>query len=185
MTFESMPFRTVFTAGIFAATIGAALAQGISDAPAPNEAAPGTTADRITAAVAARELRAMNYTVEVATDTRGDPRLTTTVDGFKWAVFFYGCDKDGTLEERRCTSLQFFSGYTMNSPVSALTMNKWNAENRYTRSYTGTTDGRSAARISMDVMFSGTGADPARMFRAYFSMMKHQTAEFRKLINFN
>ena len=42
-----------------------------------------------------------------------------------------------------------------------------------------------AARISMDVMFSGTGADPARMFRAYFSMMKHQTTEFRKLINFN
>ena len=32
---------------------------------------------------------------------------------------------------------------------------------------------------------SGTGADPARMFRAYFSMMKHQTTEFRKLINFN
>ena len=44
MTFESMPFRTVFAAGAFAATIGAAVAQGISDAPTPNETAPGTTA---------------------------------------------------------------------------------------------------------------------------------------------
>jgi hypothetical protein len=36
----------------------------------------------------------------------------------------------------------------------------------------------------MDVMFAGTGADPAKNFRAHLNMMKHQTAEFRKLIDF-
>jgi len=81
-------------------------------------------------------------------------------------------------------SLQFFSGYSLSQPVSSLTMNKWNAENRYTRGYTATTDQGPAARISMDVMFANTGGEPARVFRAYFNMMKHQTTQFRKLINF-
>ena len=145
---------------------------------------PGAT-DRITAGVVARELRAMGYQVEVTAGTDGDPRIATTVDSYKWAVFFYGCAKEGDLEQRSCLSIQFFSGYSVQQPVSAFTMNKWNSENRYTRGYTATTDSGPAARISMDVMFGNTGADPAKNLRAYFSMMKYQTAEFRKLINFN
>lgn len=140
--------------------------------------------DRITAGIVARELRAMGLPAEVNTDSGGDPRIATTVDGYKWAIFFYGCPKTGDLEQRQCLSLQLFSGYTLQQPASSFTMNKWNSENRYTRGYTGTSDQGPAARISMDVMFGNTGADPVRNFRAYFNMMKHQNAEFRKLINF-
>jgi hypothetical protein len=141
--------------------------------------------DRINAAIVARELRAMGYQVEVNAGTDGDPRIATTVDGYRWAIFFYGCAKEGEIEQRSCLSIQFFSGYGMQQPVSAFTMNKWNSENRYTRAYTATTDSGPAARISMDVMFGNTGADPAKNLRAYFSMMKYQTTQFRKLINFN
>jgi hypothetical protein len=140
--------------------------------------------DRVTAGLIARELRAMGLPAEVSPDSGGDPRIATTVDTYKWAIFFYGCAKEGDLENRPCLSLQFFSGYSLSQPVSSLTTNKWNAENRYTRAYTATTDQGPAARISMDVMFGSTSGEPARVFRAYFNMMKHQTAQFRKLINF-
>ncbi len=153
------------------------------DQPVPPPA-PGAS-DRITPGIVARELRAMGLTVEVTAGSDGDPNVSTTVDGYKWAVFFYGCAKEGELEQRSCLSLQFFSGYSVQQPVSSLTMNKWNAENRYTRAYTATTDSGPAARISMDVMFGNTGADAARNFRSHFDMMKYQTTQFRKLINFN
>jgi hypothetical protein len=146
---------------------------------------PSGASDRITASIVARELRAMGYQVEVSAGSDGDPRVSTTVDGYKWAVFFYGCAKEGELEQRSCLSIQFFSGYSMQQPVSAFTMNKWNSENRYTRGYTATTESGPAARLSMDVMFGNTGADPSKNFRSYFNMMKYQTTQFRKLVNFN
>ena len=154
-----------------------------SDQPPPPAA--NGAGDRVTAGIVARELRAMGYQAEVSAGTDGDPRIATTVDGYKWAVFFYGCAKDGELEQRSCLSVQLFSGYTVSQPVSAFTMNKFNAENRYVRAYTAQTSSGQAARISMDVMFGGTGADPAKNFRAHLNMMKHQTTQFRKLINFN
>jgi len=173
---------------------GIAFAQGISEpggpTPTPPATPPGTSTapasgDRVTAAIVLRELRQLGVAADVNADSRGEPRIEATVDKYKWAIFFYGCDKDGALEQRTCASLQFFSGYTMNSPISALTMNKFNAENRYIRAYTAITGQTFAARISMDVMFGGTGGDPARVFRSYFTMMKFQTTEFRKLIKFD
>ncbi|HEY7610235.1 MAG TPA: hypothetical protein VIF14_13455 [Alphaproteobacteria bacterium] len=151
----------------------------------PPSPPPSTGSDRITAAIVVRELQAMGYQAEVSAGSDGDPRIATTVDSYKWAIFFYGCPKTGALEQRECLSLQFFSGYSVSQPVSGFTMNKWNSENRYTRGYTATTDKGPAARISMDVMFGNTGADPSKNFRQYFNMMKYQTTQFRKLINFN
>jgi hypothetical protein len=156
-----------------------------SDPPTPTSPPATATADRITPGIVMRELRALGFQAELTAGTDGDPRVAITVESYKWAVFFYGCGKAGELEQRQCLSLQFFSGYSLKEPVSAFTMNKWNAENRYTRAYTATTDQGPAARISMDVMFGSTGADPGKNFRAYFNMMKYQTAQFRKLINFN
>ena len=180
-----VPNRAILATAAFVLTAGIAAAQGLSEpggaAPTPNS----PTTDRVTAAIVARELRAMGLPADVVADRGGEPRIDTTVDNFKWSIFFYGCQKEGELEQRTCLSLQFFSGYSMTTPVSALTTNKFNAENRYTRTYTATTAQGHAARIAMDVMFANTGANPARLFRAAFTMMKHQATEFRKLINFN
>lgn len=153
------------------------------DTPTPPPAA--GAGDRVTAAVVMRELRALGYQAELSTASDGDPRIATTVDGYKWAIYFYGCAKQGELDQRSCLSLQFFSGYTVSQPVSTFTMNKFNAENRYIRAYTAQTASGQAARISMDVMFGDTGADPGKNFRVHLNMMKHQTIQFRKLINFN
>ncbi len=161
-----------------------------STAPTPSTGEPPTppangAGDRVTAAIVMRELRALGYQAELSTASDGDPRIAVSVEGYKWAVFFYGCAKQGDLDQRSCLSLQFFSGYNVSQPVSAFTMNKFNSENRYIRAYTANTERGQAARISMDVMFGGTGADPAKNFRAHLNMMKYQTSQFRKLINFN
>jgi len=173
-----------FVMTTFAVTASVAAAQGISE-PGGSSSPDATATDRVTAAIVARELRAMGLPADVIADSGDEPRVDTTVDRFKWSIFLYGCQKEGALAERPCLSLQFFSGYSMTTPVSALTTNKFNAENRYTRTYTATTARGHAARIAMDVMFANTGADPARLFRTAFTMMKHQNAQFRKLINFN
>ena len=55
----------------------------------------------------------MGYQVEVSAGSDGDPSVATTVDGYKRAVFFYGCAKEGELEQRSCLSIQLFSGYSV------------------------------------------------------------------------
>jgi hypothetical protein len=153
------------------------------DAPAPPAAG---SSDRITAGIAMRELRAMGYQATLDADSRGVPRITVNVDGYRWGIGFYTCDNGPQLEDRRCGSLQFYSGYTMNAPVSTVTMNKWNTEKRFARGYTFTnSDGKPTAQVEIDVYYINSGADPGRMFRGYFSIMKIQAADFRKLINFN
>ncbi len=193
MPISNAASRAAFiAAALIAFTAGTASAEGINplppgpgpsrgDQPAP----PAAAGDRVTAAVVMQQLRAMGYQAELSTGSDGDPRIITTVDGYRWGIFFYGCAKAGASEQRSCLSLQFYSSYTLQQPVSSFTMNKFNAENRYIRAFTGQTNEGPAARISMDVMFADTGADPGRNFRAHFNMMKHQTIQFRKLINFN
>lgn len=182
---RSMTMRAALAAAALAASAGIASAQGLGTPGEPTPDSKPGAGDRVNAAIVARELRAMSLPAEVSADSGGEPRIETTVDRFKWTILFHGCDKDGALEQRSCISIQFFSGYTLKNPVSTLTMNKFNSENRYTRAYTATTAQGPAARISMDVMFGGTGAEPGRQFRATFAMMKYQTAQFRKLINFS
>jgi hypothetical protein len=84
---------------------------------------PSDVRDRISAALVAKELKAMGYTAKINHDESGDPRVKTRVDGFNWDIFFYNCDP-GALEERRCESIQFYSGYTVSDAFPLTTINK-------------------------------------------------------------
>ncbi|MCW5773524.1 MAG: hypothetical protein KIT16_17915 [Rhodospirillaceae bacterium] len=186
MNLSPSPFRAALAGAIFAIAAGASAATASAQGISPNPGTGTGNGDRITANIVARELRAMGLPAEINTDNRGMPRVSTTIDNYKWAIFFYGCQREGEVGDRQCLSIQFFSGYTMTNPVSSITMNKWNTENRYARGYAFANNrGETGARIEVDASFGGTGADPAKMFRVYFNIMRHQTKEFRKLINFN
>jgi Putative bacterial sensory transduction regulator len=138
--------------------------------------------DRISAALVARELKAMGYTANVNKDESGDPRVKTAVDGFSWDIFFYDCGP-GALEERGCDSFQFFSGYKVPDGFPLQTINKWNTEKRYAKAYTHVLRDRSNnARIEVDVLIKGTLGDPAKIFRAYFGKMKNGASSFREFI---
>jgi hypothetical protein len=156
---------------------------------APGAPAASSADDRISAEIIMREIRDLGYAATTDQDESGDPRVNTSVDGHKWQVYFYDCDT-GPLEQRRCNSFQFFADNSMPKPVPADLINKWNKEYRYAKAYlqqgneAGCPDKQRAcaARIEVDVLTSGSGADPGRTFRAYFEVMKRRATGFRKYI---
>jgi len=141
--------------------------------------------DRITAGMVVHELQAMNVTAKIDQDDSGDPRVSTKVDGFNWAIYFYDCSA-GSLAERACTSYQFYSGYTVAENFPPTIINKWNTERRYAKAYTYVQkDHSNNARIEMDVLLGGTGADPGKSFRAYFAKMRTAAEGFRQAIGYS
>ena len=158
---------SILSAALLLFTAGAVMAQ---------------SSDRITAAIIVKELKAMGYQSKVDTDSSGDPRVNMMVYGYNWSIYFYDC-ASGARDERQCISFQFYSGYVTAKPVPFETLNKWNAEERYSKAYHSTTgDKKPSARIEIDVRTAGTGADPAQTFRIYFNIMKDRAIRFRKAI---
>lgn len=183
--------RLLLAASLLAAMPVSAFAE--SSGPSPSsppttETTPPTPAragDRITAAIVMRELRTLGFQPQVSVDNAGVPRIAVNVDGYRWGILFYTCAVAGTPEERACTSMQFYSGYTMSGPVALATMNKWNTEKRFARGYSFvTSDGKPGARVEVDVYFASPSAEPGASFRAYYNIMKVQAAAFRKHIGF-
>lgn len=149
----------------------------------PPSSAPASN-DRITAAIIVRELKAMGYSSTVDTDSSGDPRVNMKIDGYDWSIYFYSC-ASGARDDRPCVSYQFYSGYTLKQAISPDIINKWNTEQRYAKAYTYVqSNGGHSARIEIDVLAAGTGADPAQTFRAYFGIMKDKAVQFRKTVGY-
>jgi len=151
----------------------------------PSRAQAPAGADRISARMVANELRVMGLQANTGKQDPTTPLVTTQVDGANWIVFFYGCEKSGDLDQRLCDSIEFHSGYVVPKAVPASVMNRWNLENRFARGYNLVDQARRpSARMEVDVLFAGTGADPARLFRTYFQLMRQLSFEFRKRIGF-
>ena len=151
---------------------------------------PGSAnADQINADIVAQEIRTLGYGAKIDQDAGGDPRVNTAVDGHPWLIYFYDCDKTGALEQRRCRSFQFFADNDMPAAVPAGTIVRWNSEKTYAKAFLQQQNdagcegaGACAARIEVDVLTAGTGADPAQTFRSYFAIFKQRADEFRRAI---
>ncbi len=148
--------------------------------------------DRISAAIITHELQSLGHAATTDADESGDPRVDTNVDGHKWQIYFYDCEKTGTLEQRRCNSFQFFTDNTRPRPVPMRVIVRWNHDSTFAKAYlqqqddAGCPSDRScAARIEVDVLTAGTGADPAETFRQYFEIFRWRAVEFRRAIGAN
>jgi Putative bacterial sensory transduction regulator len=178
--------RAAATVLVFAAAPLTTHAAEPTPGPSPSPISRPATGDRITANIVLNQLRALGFQGEVSVDDKGQPRIVTTIDGYKMAIFFYGCETTGQPEDRACTNMLFYSSYIMERGVTADTMNRWNTQKRFARAYVESrNDGKVNATIEIDVYFADTGADPARMFREYFDLMRIQAREFRKQIDFS
>jgi len=140
--------------------------------------------DSVSARFVLDELRKDGFIAKLDADSNGDPRISLKVDGYDWSIYFYAC-APGDNETRPCVSYQFYSGYTSARAVPLATINKWNTEKRYARAYNYVQrDGKTSARIEIDVLAEGTSANRAETFRAFFQKMKEATQDFRKMIDF-
>lgn len=103
----------------------------------------------------ASAMQSAGYRAEMAADDSGDPMIRSSSSGSAFAVFFYGCTNN-----RNCTTVQFFAGYTDPGKASLARINEWNTTARFARAYL--TD-KGAARIEYDL-----DLDEGGMSRALF-----------------
>jgi hypothetical protein len=86
--------------------------------------------ERIAATRVADMLRGTSESVEVSTDSYGDPQvIVNRGNGVRYAVYFYNCN-DGA-----CTSLQFRTYWSMAGKVDANLVNAYNKDKRPGRAY--------------------------------------------------
>ncbi len=87
----------------------------------------------IDASDASRVMRAMQDFGFVATmekDEQGDPKIVSRVSSTEFRVLFFGC-----TDNTNCSSILFRAGYDLKDPLSALAINEWNRQKRFTRAY--------------------------------------------------
>lgn len=120
-----------------------------------------------------RYLQNESFVVRIGEDSVGDPKVSVRYYGTSFDILFYGCIKN--LE---CSSIQFFSGYQMDSGFSLQQANDWNKENRFARAYS-TDDG--AAVIDYDVYLDGEGMSEAD-FGEVLSVWTRILADFEGMI---
>ena len=88
-------------------------------------------------------------TVDLTSDSVGDPNLKVDYYGNQFSVYYYGCDNN-----TNCDAIQFFSGYQTDGGVRLAKINQWNTENRFVRGYVSQ---EGSARIEMDVLLADDG----------------------------
>ncbi len=57
-------------------------------------------------------------------DSVGDPKVTSSIEGSTFYVYFYGCDEN----HKNCKMLNVSTGYDQETPVSLEKINTWNEE---------------------------------------------------------
>ena len=91
-----------------------------------------SSAPNMVSSVSGPELQAIfqrfGQDMSLETDSGGDPKLSGTVEGVKFEILFYGCDK---ADVRRCLSYQYYLGFTGMKDVSIAMMNDWNSRKRF------------------------------------------------------
>jgi hypothetical protein len=77
-----------------------------------------------------RALQATGRTAKLGTDGVGDPMVTGALNGVNYQIFFYNC-----TAHKDCATVQFHSGYHLDTPVTVEAMNEWNRSQRFGRAY--------------------------------------------------
>jgi hypothetical protein len=96
-------------------------------AAAPASAGP-VSAQGVTRGEVADILAAHGMPAKLATDSKGNEIVSSSVAGINFDVYFYDCNSG------RCSSIQFAAGWT-NSSASQARINEWNTTKRYLRVY--------------------------------------------------
>jgi len=64
----------------------------------------------------------------LSTDAVGDPLIESRIDGTRFSVYFYHCEK-------LCDAIQFSAGFDLDEPMSEAMANRWNREKRFGKVY--------------------------------------------------
>ncbi len=93
-------------------------------------------------------LHKLGYSARLTTDSGGDPKVITKMEGVTNYIYFYACH--GSKGNKTCKSIEFYVPFA--TPLSAQKASKWNATRRFSDSYTAK-DGH--ARLEGDIETAG------------------------------
>jgi len=97
-------------------------------------------------------LQGAGYAASLETDKIGDPMITSGVSGTKFQIFFYNC-----TEHKECATVQFHSGYDLETSPSLEAINEWNRTQRFGRAYL---DKVNDPILEMDIDLDDGGISP-------------------------
>lgn len=66
-------------------------------------------------------LQELGYRAQIETDDRGDPKVSSTMEGVNYEIHFYGC-----TEAMNCKYLNFSAGFNMANGLPMASVNEWN-----------------------------------------------------------
>jgi hypothetical protein len=84
----------------------------------------------VTAKEVAAVLLAHGYQAEIDKDGTGDPLVRSAIDGTKYRIVFYECNKTP-----RCGALEFLVGFDLPDGMALPRLNKWNRDERFGHAY--------------------------------------------------
>jgi hypothetical protein len=99
-----------------------------------------------------RALQGGGYSAKLGVDKVGDPMVTSAVGGTTFQIFFYNC-----TNHMGCATVQFHSGYDLNTAPPLETINEWNRSERFGRAYL---DKENDPILEMDVDLDDGGLSP-------------------------
>ncbi len=87
----------------------------------------------ITGADMLQILQEVGFNGTLAKDNEGDPMITGRIEGYKYTLFFYRCNKQQNPES--CLDLQFHSTFTNDTNVNYSALNAYNRDNRFGQAF--------------------------------------------------
>jgi len=112
----------------------------------------------------------MNLRYESKTASDGDPLLVITLGDYTAVMFFYGCSSNG-----KCTSLEFWSYFSMSNPPTLSEINDWNSKWRYATAFI---DSDNDPGISTDLdIAGGVSSDTIKRFIERFEFLLEKFTE--------
>lgn len=90
---------------------------------------------RMTPGEITRIMQEKGYAAYVDEDGEGDPMIIANDGETKFGVFFFDCEKSGTMPDRYCTDLEFMVVYDVDKKPTLVKLNEWNAGQAFGKAY--------------------------------------------------
>lgn len=124
---RQFPIRLALTIAGVAIAVSAAWADILPDGTVSSSSGPNIVSG-VTGPQAKAIFERFGQDMTLETDSDGDPKLVGRVEGVKFEVLFYGCDK---ADARRCVSYQYYLGFNDMKDVTVAMMNDWDSRKRF------------------------------------------------------
>jgi hypothetical protein len=98
-------------------------------------------------------LQKEGYSAKLEADEGGEPMISSGYSGSNFRIFFYNC-----TNKKDCATVQFYSGYTLDKPLTLDKINAWNRGQRFGRAYL---NDKGEPAIEMDLDLDDGGISPA------------------------